>query len=115
MVRILSFLLILHTLIQAQTLQEACLSCHQVQNIPSEMIYRRYLLKYSSKEEIRTHIFSYLKQPEEERSIMPMQFFKKFPKKTPTHLDDKRLKKFIDLYIEHFDVSSRIHIIYREN
>ena len=51
-------------------LKEACLTCHIQQQIPSEMIYRRYLLKYSSTSVIKQKIYAYLKVPSTQTSIM---------------------------------------------
>lgn len=94
-----------------QSLQKECLQCHTQQQIPSEMIYRRYLLKYSSKALIRKKIFAYFKAPSPEVSIMPAPFFKKFPIKKRSSLDDQTLKELIDAYIRKFDVDKKIYII----
>ncbi len=75
------------------------------------MIYRRYLLKYSSTALIKEQIFSYLKRPSTEASIMPAPFFKKFSLKEPSKLDDKTLDKLIDEYIGLYDVSKKIYIV----
>ena len=94
-----------------EALQKACLQCHTEQQIPSGMIYRRYLLKYSSKTLIKEKIFAYLKAPSTEASIMPAPFFKKFPLKEASKLDDKKLKKLIDAYVGLFDVQNKIYVI----
>jgi hypothetical protein len=95
--------------------KNTCLSCHQIQNIPSEMIYRRYLLKYSSRQAIRKQMFNYLKHPSVNRAIMPPQFFKKFPLKEATTLNDTELLKMIDLYISHYDIRPRLQIIPKQD
>jgi len=92
-------------------LQKACLSCHQAQQIPSEMIYRRYLMRYSSKETIKKKMATYLKHPSTETSIMPAPFFRKFPIKKATTLDDKTLERMVEAYIAHFDVKGRVIIV----
>ena len=97
-----------------EALQKACLNCHTKQQIPSGMVYRRYLLKYSSKTVIREKIFAYLKAPSTETSIMPAPFFKKFPLKEASKLDDKMLKKLIDAYVQKYDVQKKIEISYEK-
>jgi len=91
-------------------LEKACLSCHQAQQIPSEMIYRRYLMRYASKETIKKKIAAYLKHPSIDTSIMPAPFFRKFPLKKATTLDDKRLERLVEAYIAHYDVDGKIVI-----
>ena len=93
------------------SLQKACLSCHAQQQIPSEMIYRRYLLKYSSTSVIKEKIYAYLKAPSTQASIMPKPFFRKFPLKEPSKLDDKTLQKLIDAYIDLYDVRKKIYVV----
>jgi len=90
--------------------EDKCLSCHQAQSIPSEMIYRRYLLKYSSKDLIREKIYRYFLSPTTQESIMPSQFFSKFPLKEPTKMNEKELRDLIDRYIDYFDVSHKLYI-----
>ena len=95
----------------AGALERECLACHQAGQIPSEMIYRRYLMRYSSKERIKKKIAAYLKHPSTDTSIMPAPFFKKFPLKKATTIDDKRLKRLIEAYIARFDVAAKMMIV----
>jgi len=92
-------------------LQQKCLACHRYHQIPSEMIYRRYLMRYSSKKIIKEKMFRYLKQPNKKNSIMPPPFFKKFPPKKPTKLDDATLSRMIKSYIQHYDISKKLKIV----
>jgi hypothetical protein len=89
-------------------IQNNCLNCHIKQKIPSELIYRRYLLKYSTNEKIKHKLFNYLKQPDKETSIMPKQFFLKFPQKEALDLNDSTLSKSIDVYLDYFDVKKKL-------
>lgn len=93
---------------QGQVLDNTCVFCHQTQQIPSSLIYKRYLMKYSSPERIKEAIFLYLKNPRKENSIMPPQFFLKFPMKEALELDDRALKKTIKEYVDQFDVKKRL-------
>ena len=91
-------------------LERECFECHRAQKIPSEATYRRYLLKYSSKETIREKMFIYLKAPSEERSIMPRQFFSKYPIKEVSQLKEEALRKRIDEYVDYFDINKKLFI-----
>jgi len=90
------------------TLQEHCLACHTKQQIPSSLIYRRYLMKYSTPERIEKAMLDYLRAPERSRSIMPPQFFLKFPMKPPMEMDDATLRKEVKAYIETFDIRKKL-------
>lgn len=92
----------------SNSLDIECIKCHKEQKIPSELIYRRYLMKYSDKQIIQKKMFKYLKNPKKENSIMPKQFFLKFPMKKRVDLNDTILKKDINEYIEFFDVKKRL-------
>ncbi len=92
-------------------LERECLQCHTAQKIPSEAIYRRYLLKYSAKETIRQKMFSYLRSPSIKKSVMPPQFFNKFSLTGRSELDDAALHQRVDEYIDYFDVVPRLYIL----
>lgn len=85
-----------------------CLSCHVQQQIPSEHIYRRYLMKYSTDKRIEEAIFSYLRYPNKDTSIMPPQFFLKFPMKKKLKLDETVLRTNIQEYLKKFDIKEHI-------
>lgn len=91
-----------------QQLQKECLQCHVDQQIPSALVYRRYLMKYSTFERIEGAIFAYIKNPDQKHSIMPPQFFLKFPMKEATTLDDDMLQKMIKGYLNTFDVKKKL-------
>jgi hypothetical protein len=102
------FLLLGFTLYLVADNPEDCLACHQKNQIPSALIYKRYLLKYSTDKAIKEAIYAYLKSPQKSHSIMPSVFFVKFPMKQKTAMDDQALKEVINLYAEHFDIKKRL-------
>ena len=89
-------------------LKKNCIKCHIEQKIPSELIYRRYLRKYSTHRAIKKTLFAYLKNPNRENSIMPKQFFLKFPEKEILDLNETALKENIDAYLDYFDVKRQL-------
>ena len=109
MAKLIIFILFCATL-EASSLDKNCLNCHKKEQIPSYMVYKRYLLKYSTKSKIKKVLYSYLKNPKQENSIMPKPFFLKFPMKKPLKLNDKELKKSINDFVERFDVKKRLKL-----
>jgi len=93
---------------EQQQLQKECLACHAKQQIPNAMIYRRYLMKYSTFERMQKKIFAYIKSPDQKHSIMPPQFFVKFPMKEASPLDDDTLEKMVMHYLNTFDVKKKL-------
>jgi hypothetical protein len=91
-------------------LQTACLNCHTQQKIPSELIYRRYLLTYSTHQTIEEKLLTYLKDPKKENSIMPKQFFLKFPQKEPLDLNQTALTEGIQAYLDYFDIRRELKL-----
>jgi hypothetical protein len=89
-------------------LQTNCINCHIKQQIPSELIYRKYLQKYSTHRIIKQTLFKFLKNPTKEHSIMPKQFFLKFPEKKALELNTTVLEESIDAYLEYFDVKKKL-------
>jgi hypothetical protein len=103
-------MLISHAAEPDTMLDENCLACHREQKLPDNLIYRRYLLKYSSPARIENALTVYLKAPSKSRSIMPKEFFLRFPIKYPTDLNDAELKQSIQAYMERFDIKRRLRL-----
>jgi len=105
----LILILILSSPIFSETfLEKNCLNCHKREKIPSELIYRRYLTQFSTHRVIKEKLQVYLKGPKKELSIMPKQFFLKFPPKNALDLNETQLKKGIELYLKKFDVKKQL-------
>ena len=90
------------------SLDEQCLKCHQLQQIPNRLIYRRYLKQYSTDERMALAMIKYLKNPQKIHSIMPPQFFLKFPMKEDSVMDDEILQIHIKAYLEKFDIKKQL-------
>jgi hypothetical protein len=102
------FLILITLTLNANELEQNCLKCHIKNQLPTNLIYKRYLMKYSTKNNMKTAIFNYLKNPKIQNSIMPKQFFIKFKIKNNIKLDDKTLKRDIDLFLEKYDIKKRL-------
>ena len=96
--------------LQISSLERNCLNCHKEQQIPSELIYKRYLMRYSTHDSMASKMLNYLKNPQKSNSIMPPQFFLKFPMKEATHLKEDALKENIKLFLNRFDIKKRLKL-----
>ena len=89
-------------------LEQKCLHCHQKHQIPSNLISKRYLMKYSTDKRVEEAMFMYLKDPKKEHSIMPAPFFSKFPMKEKSLLDDVSLKQNIKVFFEKYNMKKKL-------
>ncbi len=111
MVKITGLLLIvLLTLDASENFEGTCLKCHNAQKIPNSLIYKRYLLKYSSKEKIKAIMVDYLKNPTMQKSIMPPPFITKFGLKKKVVLSDAMLEKYVAEFVKKYDVGKKLII-----
>jgi len=94
--------------VNASVLQNNCFNCHQQYKIPNKLIYQRYLAKYSTEDRMKNAIYYYLKNPKIKNTIMPPEFFSKFPLKKPLILDGEMLRKSIDAYLTFFNVKKKL-------
>ena len=109
MVKIVWLLAISFTVSNAsQSFEEACLKCHIETNVPNVVIYKRYLLKYSSKAKMREAMVTYLKKPIAEKTIMPSRFIDIFGLKERMKLSDESLNKYVDELIDSYDVKKKL-------
>ncbi len=96
------------SLYSGELLKKNCLNCHQKEQLPTKLIYKRYLMKYSTKKSIFNALYNYLKNPNIKNSIMPKAFFSKFPIKDRLNLDDKELNATIKEFIEEYDIKKHL-------
>jgi len=95
---------------KGERLEIQCLACHREQKLPDNLIYRRYLLKYSSARRIERALITYLQSPSRAQSIMPREFFLRFPFKAPSPLSESALRAAVRAYMERFDVKRRLRL-----
>ena len=107
-ISIFTLFLTAQDLIKDDTLEVNCLNCHQKQQIPSSLIYKRYLMKYSTEKRMEDAMFMYLNNPSKAFSIMPAPFFLKFPMKEKVELDERTLRSHIQAYLEKYDIKKRL-------
>ncbi len=110
MVKLIILIPIFSIILYAQEidLDKNCLYCHKKNQIPNQIIYKKYLEKYSTANRMQEAIFDYLKNPNKKYSIMPNVFFTKFPMKQKINLDNEKLRKSIKSYLKKFDIKKRL-------
>lgn len=108
MAKVIYIFIFITTLLSSnELLNKNCLNCHKKEQLPTNLIYKRYLMKYSTKDRIFKALYHYLKKPNINDSIMPKAFFLKYPIKNRLKLNDSELKKSIKEFIEEFDIKKR--------
>jgi hypothetical protein len=65
-------------------------------------------MRYSTHQAVKTTLLAYLNAPSKENSIMPKQFFLKFPEKEPLDLNETTLEESIDAYLDYFDIKRKL-------
>ena len=90
------------------TLKTNCLACHTKEQIPNKLMYKRYLMKYSTNVRMEEVMFNYLKNPKKSNSIMPPPFFLKFPMCKKLDLADDILRNHIKQYLDFFDLKKHL-------
>ncbi len=90
--------------------ESLCLSCHEKQGIPTEALYKRYLLKHSSDRRIEAAMVEYLEKPVITKSIMPPRFINKFGIKESSQLSEVELKKYVRILIERYNIRDRLSL-----
>ena len=85
-----------------------CIKCHKKLPVSIDKYFYRYLLKYSSETNVKKSMFSYLKNPEKEITIMPEAFIKRFGIKKKSKLSDEKLNKALDIYWEKYKVFGKL-------
>lgn len=96
------------TLTKEEALEKNCLACHKKEQIPNTLVYRRYLVKYSTHDTMKQAIVKYLKNPQQEHSVMPPPFFLKFAMKKTWEMDDKTLDENTEAFLEKFDMKKKL-------
>ena len=85
-----------------------CTACHTKNGPPLSLIYRRYLMLYSSKERIQKRMIDFLHAPSKAKSAMPEGMKNRFnPQKHPA-FSPQIAKKAVEILIEKEDLIQRV-------
>lgn len=107
MVKLLLFISFLSVNIYSNIFEKDCLSCHKNKK-ELKLFMIHYTLSYSSEKKIKEAIFNFLKSPISHNSIMPASFIMKYGFKNSSTLNDKELKKAINIYYQKYNLKQFI-------
>jgi uncharacterized protein with ParB-like and HNH nuclease domain len=94
--------------LKANLYQDNCIKCHEKLPVSIDKYFYRYLLKFSSQQDVKTAMIKYLSNPTKADTVMPESFINRFGIKKKTSLTQKELKEVIDIYWNEYDVSKRL-------
>ena len=108
MVKYISIFLLLVSFLHADSFKQNCLECHS-NEFQLAMFMKKYTLKYSSEKRIKKALYSYLKNPTYDASILPFGYLNRFGIKDKTTLSDAELERMLSIYYEKYNIKSKIY------
>ena len=88
--------------------EKNCVTCHNKIPVTIDKYFYRYLLEYSSEEDVKNAMFDFLKNPTKERSLMSESLIKRFGLKRKTRLSDDELKEALDIYWSEYNLFNKL-------
>ena len=85
-----------------------CVGCHKQLPATLQEIFKRYLLLYSSEENVKVGIKHYLKYPSKEISAMSDLFIETTGVKSKATLSKQELDKAVDIYWDKYKVFGKL-------
>ncbi len=98
----------LHLSLMAGVYSENCVECHKKMPVKIDKFFYRYLLKYSSEENLKSALISYLKNPTKEKTILQEGLLNRFGVKEKTTLTTIELEKAVDEYWDIYKVFGKL-------
>jgi len=108
MVKKVLIVCLLHVSIFASVYNDNCVACHATMPVKIDKFFYRYLLKYSSEENLKNALMQYLKNPTKETTILQEGLQNRFGIKEKTTLNDKDLKNAVDEYWKIYQVFGKL-------
>jgi hypothetical protein len=96
--------------LNASVYESNCIPCHKNQPVKLDKLFYRYILKYSSKEDVTKALKEYLKNPSFYKSVMPRGYINRLGIKLPTKLNEKELDEAIEEYWQRYKLKGRIKL-----
>jgi hypothetical protein len=85
-----------------------CVECHRKIPVTIDKYFYRYLLEYSSEEDVKESMFNFIKNPTKDKSLMSESLIKRFGLKKKTILKDEEIKEAIDIYWEEYNLFDKL-------
>ena len=87
---------------------ERCSACHEKSAPPLSLVYRRYLMLYSSKARIQKHMVAFLVAPSKAKSAMPEGMKNRFKPQNHPPFSPQIAQKAVQQLIEKEDLIPKI-------
>ena len=105
---VLFFMLVFQSIASETDILQKCLVCHENSAPPFTMVYRRYLMLYSSKSKIKKSMIDFLTAPSRKKSSMPEGMKSRFyPESHPVY-SFYEVKKSVTELINREDIIPKI-------
>jgi len=88
-----------------------CNLCHEKKSPPFNMIYKKYLLIYSSKKRVEKAMTDFLINPTLKKSLLPKEMKKRFFPQEHPKFKKSEAKKAVKKIVKDYDLIKRIKII----
>ena len=85
-----------------------CTACHEKSAPPLSLVYRRYLMLYSSKARIQKHMVDFLVAPSKAKSAMPEGMKNRFKPQNHPSFPPQVARKAVETLIEKEDLIPKI-------
>lgn len=85
-----------------------CAACHETKAPPLSLIYRRYLILYSSKARIQERMIDFLTAPSKAKSAMPEGMKNRFNPQNHPRFKPQTIQKTVKKLIEKEDLIPKI-------
>ncbi len=85
-----------------------CMSCHRKLEVGIDKFFYRYLLNYSSEQEVKKAIKSYLLRPTKKKSLLADGLILRYGLKPPTQLSKKRLDEAVNEYWRRYNLFGKL-------
>jgi hypothetical protein len=87
---------------------QKCIECHKELSYSLQEIFMRYLLAYGGENNVKAGMLHYFIYPSKDISVMPKDFLDEQDINKHKKIDEKTLKKTIDIYWELYKVKGRL-------
>lgn len=108
MVKRILILLLLASVLSANVYEENCVTCHKKLPVSIDKYFYKYLLIYSSENDMKHAIINYLKVPIKETTVMSESFISRFGIKQKSTLNEKELNEAVDTYWKKYQVFGKL-------
>jgi len=106
--RVLLIFLFVSSCLSANVYETNCVKCHKNIPVSIDKYFYRYLLTYSSENNVKTAMINYMQNPSKKETVMAEAFISRFGVKKKTTLKESELKKAIDIYWEKYKVLGKL-------